>query len=66
MFYNNRMLIAVCFIVLILCGFLFGYLFWVTEQVWNSWFLVGSYYLSLYIIMIQFIQKPTNHDKKVE
>jgi len=54
----NKMLLALCFMILILIGFLFVYVLKISDYTLDVYFLMVSYYYSLFYIMIQFIQKP--------
>lgn len=66
----NKQLVGMCFIMLILSGFMFSYTLWVTGKIVQSIILIIAYYLSLIFILIQFIEKPKatadNNDKHNE
>lgn len=60
----NKPILATCFGLLILCGFMFAYTLSVTGKVFASYVLMAGYYSSLVYIMIQFIQKPNGGEKQ--
>lgn len=54
----NKYIMALSFTILILSGFLFSYVLSQTGLIWQTYWLLITFYLSLFYIMIQFIQKP--------
>jgi len=54
----NKIILAVCFVILILCGFMFGYVLTQTHLFYQSYLLMVTYYLSVMYVLVQFIEKP--------
>ena len=56
----NKTWIIVSFIILVLCGFMFGLILNNTGLILESYILMFSYYVSIMYILIQFMEKPKN------
>ena len=59
----NKIILAVCFVILILCGFMFGYVLTQTHLYFQSMALMIAYYLSLVYVIVQFIENPKDVKK---
>ena len=56
----NKTFIVLSFIILVLCGFMFGVVLNQTGLILESYILMFSYYVSIMYILIQFMEKPKN------
>jgi len=59
----DKWVLFLSFVTLVLCGFLFAYVLWVTGKVVGSYWIMLCYYFSLCYIVVQFIEKPSEARK---
>ena len=60
----NKIILAVCFMILTLYGFGIGYIAYVTELIYESYIMMFAYYYSLAYILAQFAEKPESGKKE--